>query len=960
MARTVSVALKLAITEFTKPAATAIGTVKSLGAEVDTLAKTNKQRFNDVAKVAAGAGVALLGFGAAAVKAALDFDKQMSEVQAVSNATGGGLENLRNAAILAGKQTAFSATEAAEAEAELAKAGVSTANILGGALKGSLSLAAAGQMDLADAATISAQTMNIFGLKGSAVSHIADVLASSANASAADMQGLGDSIKQGGLVAAQTGLSFEDTVGVLSAFADHALVGSDAGTSLKTMLQALQAPSGKTAALMQSLGINAYDAGGKFIGVAALAGQLQKQLGGLTQAQRANALAQIFGSDATRSASILYTEGAAGIQNYIDKVNQQGAAAKTAATKMDNLAGDTEQLKGSLETLAIESGGGVTSGLRTLAQGATGAVNAVLDMPPAVTSTVTVLTALSGGTLLAATGFVKGKATIDDFLSTLVKMGPTGEKAAGVLEKIGGVAGKVALAGAVVGGLVYGFAELSDWIDKKSAPTARNIDALTVSLKDLATYGRDLNGELTTTFGKGFGGLTADVQQIEEAKVKLLELTKAQDAASKTVTGSEAGRGAIYGQLQIADVGASTRQQQSDLGALDTALSQMATNGGAVQAKLAFQQLAAAQGWTDLETKNALALLPKYSASMAGVAAANTGAAQGFADTAGQVQTLTTSLGDAIAKGETFDTLWSELNGALFNSDKAGLAARTAIDNVTKTVKANHDAWKGNSEAALANRVAIGEAAEAAAKAADAKFQETGSVAAANDVYNTYIAQLRKSMVAAGLSTAAVNTLLGEYAKMPPLSSTSFATPGLVTANGLAEGYRAVMNDIPDSVYTVIKTPGLDTAVKGVRTLYTEIDQLHGKTVGVSVHYSSGLTASTNRWGGAYEHAAAGVLNEASYYSARSPGRYMIAEPKTLGEAFVPKVGNYGRSMSILNRAAGWYGASVVPGGYGGGRGGAIQILVSATAGAAAAHMEFLRFAIANEGGDPVAALTPR
>lgn len=117
-------------------------------------------------------GAALLGIGIAAVAASTKFDKSMSNVKAVSGATSGQLDRLRQAALDAGQATVFSASEAAQAEAELAKAGVRTADILNGALNGSLALAAAGQLDLARSATISAQAMNVFKLKGSDASAV--------------------------------------------------------------------------------------------------------------------------------------------------------------------------------------------------------------------------------------------------------------------------------------------------------------------------------------------------------------------------------------------------------------------------------------------------------------------------------------------------------------------------------------------------------------------------------------------------------------------------------------------------------------------------------------------------------------------------------------------------------------------------------------------------------------------
>jgi TP901 family phage tail tape measure protein len=322
--RTVSVALVAQVTSFVRGIGTAGGAVRQFGGELNALGRRSPERLNKITNAIGGAGLAMVALAGYAAKTAADFDKAMSHVDAVANSTKGELEQLRNAALNAGKTTSYTAIEAAKAEEELAKAGVSTSDILGGALTGSLSLASAGSLDLADAATIAAQAMNTFHLNGQNVGHIADVLSAGANKSAADVKQLGDALRQGGLVASQTGLTLEDTVGTLSAFADRALIGSDAGTSLKTMLQALANPSQQSAALMKQLGINAYDTRGQFIGITNLAQNLQAALGNLTQAQRNAALAQIFGSDATRSATVLYNLGAEGLQNYIDAVNDSG------------------------------------------------------------------------------------------------------------------------------------------------------------------------------------------------------------------------------------------------------------------------------------------------------------------------------------------------------------------------------------------------------------------------------------------------------------------------------------------------------------------------------------------------------------------------------------------------------------------------------------------------------------
>ncbi|MFD5513862.1 phage tail tape measure protein, partial [Streptomyces sp. NPDC127051] len=166
-------------------------------------------------------------FGLAAVAAAR-FEKAMSEVRAVTNGNASDMKGLSKAALDAGAATVYSATQAANAEAELARAGVSTADIIGGALRGSLDLAASGQLELGESAIISSQAMNAFKLTGRDVGHIADVISAGAGKSATNVHDMGMAFRQAALLASQTGLSLEDTVGTLSLFAQNVLTGSDA------------------------------------------------------------------------------------------------------------------------------------------------------------------------------------------------------------------------------------------------------------------------------------------------------------------------------------------------------------------------------------------------------------------------------------------------------------------------------------------------------------------------------------------------------------------------------------------------------------------------------------------------------------------------------------------------------------------------------------------------------------
>ena len=278
--------------------------------KLSQLAKKNSadmDRVGNAAMVAGGAIVAGLGVG---IKAFADFDQAMSAASAALPQAGAQMESLRQLAITLGKDTQFSATEAAQGVTELAKAGVEAGDIMGGGLKGALDLAAAGQLDVAEAAETAATAMTMFKLSGKDVPHIADLLAAGAGKAQGSVRDMGMALKQAGLVAAQTGLTIEETTGGLAAFASAGLVGSDAGTSFKSMLQRLNPQSKEAQKTMKDLGISAYDAQGNFIGLSAFAGNLRSSMKDLTTEQRNATMATIFGSDAVRAAAVLYEQRA--------------------------------------------------------------------------------------------------------------------------------------------------------------------------------------------------------------------------------------------------------------------------------------------------------------------------------------------------------------------------------------------------------------------------------------------------------------------------------------------------------------------------------------------------------------------------------------------------------------------------------------------------------------------------
>lgn len=315
-----------------------------------------------------------VAFGGAVV-AASNFEQELSNLQAVASPTADQLGLLRDQAIEAGEATVFSASESARAQSELAKAGASVEQILSGGLTAALDLAAAGEIELGDAATFVATGLNTFGLEAGEASRVADALAAAANRSATDIPQMGFALQQSGLVARQFGLTIEETSGTLALFAQNGLTGSDAGTSFRTMLQRLVPQSEEAASTMADLGLEFFDAEGSFIGIEAAAGELQTALSGLTEEQRSAAIQTIFGADAARAANIIFGAGADGIADWTAQVTDAGNASETAAIKLDNLKGDVEELRGSLETVFIVGGESQTAGLRSVVQSLTEVVN---------------------------------------------------------------------------------------------------------------------------------------------------------------------------------------------------------------------------------------------------------------------------------------------------------------------------------------------------------------------------------------------------------------------------------------------------------------------------------------------------------------------------------------------------------------------------------------------------------
>lgn len=387
--------------------------INKLNERVNRLGSTLQSAGADFAAPFLAGGAAITAGLGSAVNAAMDFEAQMSNIKSVMSPEqvakySGTLEKL---AIQMGKETKFSALEAAQGIEELVKAGVKVEDIVNGGLEGALSLAVAGNLDLAAAAEIASTALNAFKKDNLTVSKAADILAGAANASATSVDELRYGLSQVSVVADNLGLSFFDTSAALALFANNGLKGSDAGTSLKTMLSNLIPQSKEAREMMMDLGIitkdgaNAFfDAQGRIRSMAEIAGVLQNALKGLNAEQRQQALYTMFGSDAIRAANILYKEGTEGL-NAMQREMSKVTAAQVAATRMDNLRGSIEQLKGAAETAGITMGNYLIPPIRKAVDAANDLIDKFNEMSPAQQKLVTYALAISSAIMLLLGGF---------------------------------------------------------------------------------------------------------------------------------------------------------------------------------------------------------------------------------------------------------------------------------------------------------------------------------------------------------------------------------------------------------------------------------------------------------------------------------------------------------------------------------------------------------------------------
>lgn len=376
-----------------------------------------------------GVTVPLLAAGAGAVKTAADFEAGMSQVQALTGATGTEFEALSEQAKELGSTTMFSASQASDAMSELASAGFTTKEIMS-AMPGLLDLAASGNVDLATAAGIASSTLRGFGLEANQATHVSDVLAEAAARTNAGITDMGGAMAYIAPVAAAMGISIEETAAAVGILSNSGIQGSKAGTVLRSALSSLAKPSKEASELMKQLGFNAYDANGKMLPLSGIIGGLQSSMSGLTDEQKQNSLVTMFGTEALSGMLALIEAGSDELNNLTEGFkNCDGSAKNMAETMQNNLKGKITAFKSALEGAGIAIGENFLPALTTIVEKVTGVVSAFGKLDSSTQKTIVkvgLVTAAIGPLLAIGGKLVTGIGSVIKVVSTVTSLVGTG------------------------------------------------------------------------------------------------------------------------------------------------------------------------------------------------------------------------------------------------------------------------------------------------------------------------------------------------------------------------------------------------------------------------------------------------------------------------------------------------------------------------------------------------------
>lgn len=436
------------------------------------------QKMETVGNSIAGAGKKMMGVttviggvGVAAVKTAADFDSAMSQVAAVSGATGKDFDALRNKAREMGAKTKFSATEAAEAMNYMAMAGWKTEDMLDG-IEGVMNLAAASGEDLAATSDIVTDALTAFGLSAKDSGHFADILAAASSNANTNVSMMGETFKYCAPIAGALGFSAEDTAEAIGLMANAGIKSSQAGTALRTIMNNLAGDVKISGKAIGDVTIATTNADSSMRDLSDILADCRSAFGNLTESEKAQAAESLVGKNAMSGFLALMNAGEDDIAKLSSAIdNCDGSAEKMAMTMQDNLAGQLTILKSQLQELAISFGDILMPAIRSIFSKLQGFVDKLNGMDEGTKRTIVTIALLvaSIGPLLVIIGTAISKIGVAmqgvvKLANCISKLKVSVQGGTGVLGKLGaalgGISAPVLAVVAVIAVLVAAFVHL--------------------------------------------------------------------------------------------------------------------------------------------------------------------------------------------------------------------------------------------------------------------------------------------------------------------------------------------------------------------------------------------------------------------------------------------------------------------------------------------------------------------
>jgi TP901 family phage tail tape measure protein len=348
----------------------------------------------------------IVAMGAAIVTVAANFEQSMNRVGAITGATGADFDRLNERAQELGRTTQFSAAQAAEGMSFLAMAGFEV-NEIYEAMPGVLNLAAAGQIELAEAADIASNIMSGMNMEVSDLDHIIDVMAATTTSANTDMRQLGDALVYVAPIAASAGVELEEVAAAIGLMGDAGIQGSMAGTSLRGAISRLLSPTAQVADVMERLGIEATNADGSLRPLNEIIEQLEHS--GATTGD----MMVLFGQRAGPAMAALVAAGSDALREFTgDLEDAGGTAERIAERQMEGLNGSLARMRSAMEGAAIAIGeSGLLDNLAGLAEGAAGLFQRLAEVNPELLNTGVMMAGLAasvGPATWAIGGMVRG------------------------------------------------------------------------------------------------------------------------------------------------------------------------------------------------------------------------------------------------------------------------------------------------------------------------------------------------------------------------------------------------------------------------------------------------------------------------------------------------------------------------------------------------------------------------